>query len=297
MSFKIKIKNIGKLTDAEIHIGRFTVFAGPNNTGKGKSTVSKLLYSLFDAMNANHAEIHISNLVEPVIRDFYRLGRWMRHDVRNLQLSPLEGEIEKLETLVKDCSIGDSEELGKIIQNLINQTNEIQERVAEIRLPNKRVRKDKEMDDNITFRVERMKESLAELKKSLAKLKERLSLIGFEECIVAGMEYKIRQNLIQNFQIPKLSDLRGEEDVLSELSVEDFGKFEFSNGEIEFEVDHIWWQELQHYSNVIYLESPVYWKLKSALEDVRHHPRFFNRREREQLSGVPGYFHTICSGH
>ena len=49
---KVRIQNIGKLIDAEISIGKFTVFAGPNNTGK--SFVSKLLYSLFNAMNANH---------------------------------------------------------------------------------------------------------------------------------------------------------------------------------------------------------------------------------------------------
>ena len=57
MSFKVEIKNIGKLADAELRIGKFTVFAGPNNTGK--SFVSKLLYSLFDAMNANPAETYM----------------------------------------------------------------------------------------------------------------------------------------------------------------------------------------------------------------------------------------------
>ena len=54
MSFKVAIKNIGKLADAELRIGRFTVFAGPNNTGK--SFVSKLLYSLYHAMREDYAE-------------------------------------------------------------------------------------------------------------------------------------------------------------------------------------------------------------------------------------------------
>ena len=64
MSFKVKIKNIGKLADAELRMGRFTVFAGPNNTGK--SFVSKLLYSLFESMNENHAETYVNKLLKPV---------------------------------------------------------------------------------------------------------------------------------------------------------------------------------------------------------------------------------------
>ena len=61
MLFKLTVKNLGRLSDEEIHIGKFTVFAGPNNTGK--STVSRLLYSLFDVMNTNHALVHFENLI------------------------------------------------------------------------------------------------------------------------------------------------------------------------------------------------------------------------------------------
>ena len=57
MTFSLNIKNFGKLTDAEIIVNRFTVLAGPNNTGK--STVSKLLYSVFDGVNADHASIYL----------------------------------------------------------------------------------------------------------------------------------------------------------------------------------------------------------------------------------------------
>ena len=44
MAFDLKIKNIGKLADANLRIGQFTVLAGPNNTGK--SFVSKI--AVFD---------------------------------------------------------------------------------------------------------------------------------------------------------------------------------------------------------------------------------------------------------
>ena len=291
MNLKINIKNIGKLADAEIHIANFTVFAGPNNTGK--SFVSKLLYSLFNAMNANHAEIHISNLVEPVISNYYDLSRGMRLSVRKSQVLLLEESgIEKLETLVRDCSIVNDEDLDEVIQDLLKQTDEIQKRVKKITLPD-RVRKDERAEQIESFRVMRMKESLKELKKSLSELTKELEQTSLEKCFVAGMTYIIKENLIQNFQIPKLTELRGEEETSSELNVEDVGKFDLSSGDIEFEVDPILLRELQHHSNVIYLESPVYWKMKNALEDVRRNLQLFRKRERKRLSGVPGYFYDL----
>ncbi len=290
MNLKINIKNIGKLVDAGVHIANFTVFAGPNNTGK--SFVSKLLYSLFDAMNTNHAQIHINNLIDPVVSEFYKLVRWTNSDIKTSESSLEEDGIEKLETLVNDCSISNSEELDEVIRKLLNQTDEIQKRVEVLRL-SERVGKNKRKKQDGAFRAARTNESINELKKSLTELTTQLKQTSLEECIIAGMEYKIRQNLIYNFQIPNLSDLRGEEKVPSGLNVEELGKFEFSNGEIGFEVDHVWLQELQHHSNVIYLESPIYWKLKEALEDVKRNMRFFRRRKRELLSGVPEYFYDL----
>ena len=124
MTFKVTIKNIGKLTDAEIRIGRFTVFAGPNNTGK--SFVSKLLYSLFDAMNANHTEIQIDNLLIPVKRALVRLDQWLDPEGEGgtlaFSLGSIDDSVIKLEDLVKEVSI---DGLDKIIPIFISQTKEM----------------------------------------------------------------------------------------------------------------------------------------------------------------------------
>ena len=53
LDYELRVENFGKLAEAEIRIGGFTVLAGPNNTGK--SFVSKLLCSIF---NADRAEGH-----------------------------------------------------------------------------------------------------------------------------------------------------------------------------------------------------------------------------------------------
>ncbi len=284
MAFKVKITNIGKLADAEIHIGDFTVFAGPNNTGK--SFVSKLLYSLFNAMNANHAETHLNNLLEPVKNTLWRLMAPVRHDrgghydkaIRSWQ-SSLDKKIKKLETLAKEASI-EAFDNENIIFSFLSQIETIEQTAADV--PQSFI---KTMPKHVRTDWDRLTNSLTELK-------EELHRTGAEDFIVAGIGYEIRHNLILNFQVPNISDLQGKESRPSEVAVEDFGAFELSHEGLGFGIDRAWIKQLQDYSRVLYLESPAYWKLKTALEDIRDYPgsRFM---ERERLSGVPGYFYDL----
>ena len=307
MSFKVEIKNIGKLADAELRIGRFTVFAGPNNTGK--SFVSKLLYSLFDAMNANPAETCMDYMLIPVKRSLAMLDQWtdMSPDLAR-SLADIDRQIKSLEARVAEASI---DELDELIPSLMSQTTKIQESAAgflnavmarEAKEELKRLDYDLS-DEPPSVREKKKKRTQGDLENaidSLDMLKEALSHADAKNFIVAGIQHKIRENLIQNFQVPGLSDLRGEENERSQVNVEDFGSFEFSNQTIEFEMNASRIKQLQQYSRVIYLESPVYWKLKNALEDIRHESKFFHsrfffyRREREPITGVPGYFYDLA---
>ena len=301
MRFKVRIQNIGKLTDAEIRIGDFTVFAGPNNTGK--SFVSKLLYSLFNAMNANHIATHIENLVRPVKMRLARFMRWCRSDGEDTPLSSLAQkiedlglteEVEKLMEIAIDYPVDDSGGIDEIAASLNSQTDKIAEQMEImfkdvtnfIRAEKGRAEKKEEVAE-----LERLFRSLLI---SLREMQKGIEGKESEDLVVAGMEHEIRQNLTRNFQVTELADLRREESESSEIHVEDFGRFRFINGDIEFDVTRTWLQQLQDYSNVIYLESPVYWKLKNALEDLRYNPRRSLRRRREQLSGVPEYFYDLA---
>lgn len=57
---KIKLKNIGKITTADIDINGITVIAGKNNTGK--STVSKALYAVFNSLSNINDKIKASKI-------------------------------------------------------------------------------------------------------------------------------------------------------------------------------------------------------------------------------------------
>ena len=297
---EVKIKNIGKLENAEVCVGQFTVFAGPNNTGK--SFVSKLLYSLFNAMNSNYGETHLNNLVGPVYRDLTMVidrYRETRSDKATTSwLSEMENEAEKLENLVKAVSI---DQLDVIILALISQTERIQEIAADIPKSLQKRMEGKKMDRQLLelerlWRVSsfRRRIDLDIVTNSLSELKKKLHQTNAENSIVAGISYQIEQNLIRNFQVPNVSDLIRTERTLSEVRVGEFGVFQLPNDGVKFMIHSSLIEQLQQYSKVIYLESPVYWKLKTALEATRDYPVYFGARDRERLSGVPGYFYDLA---
>ena len=297
MTFNVEIKNIGKLADARIRFAGFTVLAGPNNTGK--SFVSKILYSLFDAMHANHAEAQLHKLVMPVKRSLFELD-WHVNPEDGGPLASLlvglEDEVNELQALV--AGIGDVTALSEIAPRLKHQVEKMLEIAAKIRqLPEKTVARRGRLREGSKFGDIGSATKRSYLHQHVAELKDILSHMDEKQFIVAGIRYKIRRNLIQNFQVPRLSDLRGEEDAPSMVNVDNFGEFQFSNGEIEFTTKpsrkFSWVKQLQYWSRVIYLESPVYWKLKGALENARDYPEFYVRGDRERLTGVPGYFHDL----
>ena len=281
MSFKVAIKNIGKLTEAKIRIGRFTVFAGPNNTGK--SFVAKLLYSLFESMNENYAETYINKLLKPVRDNLIKLMQRELPDDKESKLLLLLNEIKELESLARKAD--NFERLNEVCLSLRNRTEKIRQTGIDVSPTSSEIlwKEYKDFDDSLNMMQETLDEFKTTPDQALGK-----------SIVSSGMRNKIRQNLIQNFQIPNLSDLRNKENVSSEINVEDFGSFEFSNGEGEFEISRTLLQQLQRYPNVIYLESPVYWKLKNALEDINPSSGFFSRRGRERLTGVPGYFYDLA---
>lgn len=281
MSSRVKIRNIGKLADDEIRIGEFTVFAGPNNTGK--SFVSKLLYSLFNAMNANHAETHISNLVGPVEEAIGRLLRQSITDDEDKRLSLLNEEIEALRIIAGKFSI---EEMQETVPSLLDQTRKLLDTLRDFtQLP---------LEAAKGHLRSAFLDAFNKMMDDLLKLADMLIEENVKDLISSGVQYKIRDSLIQNFQVPRLSDLKGDEGKGGYVSVDNLEVAGITRGGVVFQMrDDAWKRQLYRYSKVIYLESPAYWKLKNALGNARFSFKSLYTGRRERLSGVPGYFYDL----
>ena len=289
MSFKLEIKNFGKLSDAKIDIGQFTVFAGPNNTGK--SSVSKLLYSIFNGMNANHALVYFNTLTRSLRDELVGLRRLPRED-EDFPLSILSARIDQMEKIIKSCSIDNFEEIEGRLNEVTEHAEELTRIFASVKPEaKKQLRK---------FRVpsDLYEESLEEIESALDKLCKNIKETDSRKLLINGIRHSILRNLIQNFQVSSISSLRTQPKKSSEVYIEGIGEFRLKNGDFvdlnKIRVAGL--EKLQHCSKVIYLESPVCWKLKLALERAEEFRYFYHPAESDRLTGVPGYFNDLARG-
>ncbi len=282
----MNIENFGRLAEAEIRIGQFTVFSGPNNTGK--SFVSKLLYSLFDVMNADHARMYFNMLSRPVLNGLLDLGS-------SSFAKENEESLAKMDSLMG--LIGTFFEHG-YSRNLEEKWPDISAYARELKTEH--VQLERNLDK--WAREEGAFVSGKIHKKTLERMKDDIDRFcgalknNAREFAMDGIKERISQNLVRNFQTANLSNLRKDQTRPARIVLDNVGAFTIENTRsVDFSIkDEASFHGLQEYSRVIYLESPLYWKLKSALEGIKMAPRFLYSGGKDALSGVPGYFYDLA---
>lgn len=289
MGFNVTIQNIGKLDDAKIRIGEFTVLAGPNNTGK--STVSKLLYSLFDGMNANHAFVYFKSLVRPLETALLSLNRWeFPLEDTALPWNFLNTELAQLEALFRQCAFDNlpyiDEQINlfrEAIEQMATRCSAVEPEVEALAQQGFSV--DPDDDDADDF-----KQSFEEINDLLGDLRQKIAGMTSRDFVIFGLNTRISQNLTDNFQASALTPLLALPEQPGKIEIEGVGEFSWGNGKgIDFSIDWKGLHQLQRYSRVLYLESPTHWKLQTVLERSRMSPRFFHLYGRQRVSEAPAY--------
>ena len=209
----LKVKNFGKIDEAEIDIGNFTVLAGANNTGK--SFVLKLLYSLLSPMNVQ------STLDGQRSRaDSLKSAAWHSPRRRDSSTGMIDRKAYEMETIFASVSEDGADE-WKFVQ---------------------------------------------------AELKDRVEM-----------------NLVRNFQVSRVYELKGDPGEDLEANVDDLLRMIVSEKSFELDVGWSAFAAFDGIVNAVYLESPIYWKLAAALRDARA-----SRGDtRELLTGIPEYFYDL----
>ena len=261
MAFTVEIKNLGKIAGAPIVVGGLTVLAGPNATGK--SFFSKALYSVFDAMNANHALMEIQGLVHPLQRSSWMLS------ISGFEKSPALVSMEaKCERLVGICAplSGRGDEIAtveKARNDIVQVAGEIVSAYQEARPKMEKLVK----SDTRPFDGDSLKSMDFNID-NLGKLTSRDS----KDIVLSGFGRALLQNLRGNFQVSDLADLKKNPSKDALIDIEDVGVISIAANRIQHNVEPAGLAQLQEYSRVIYLESPMLWKLRSALKN--NFPRF-----------------------
>ena len=271
---RLEIENLGKLDHAQICLGGLTLFAGPNNTGK--SFVSKFLYSVFGAMKPNPVVDRLKRLLAPIQRSVGALDR------DNHPLAPeMLNVLADMEKLAGSLPSDSSEAADDLIYPDSYQIVGLKRLIQSMKLSVEKL-EGGQMAQNIS-------KSLNKLEKNLEDADEPWNFAASE------LEYRIAQGLVKNFQVPDVSRLKGRCE--SRLRASIGGDFEvlMTDGEIGLRLNRSSLGRLSSLSNVVYLESPIYWKLSNALMDVWSFPDPLNSvRERGVLTAVPGYFYELA---
>ena len=260
-------RNFGKLAHADIRVGAFTVFAGPNNTGK--SFASKLLYSTFHALNADLPQERV-----------FRLVSLLRLDARRLfydEDPPLVKESQKIVSQMEDVAFsyrkGEIQDLDHVASTLLQHYDQLR------KLP---IAEGRRLEGSLLKPIDQFSQELS-------RAKDQRTFTSDE------FTHRFQQNLIRNFQVPNVRDLRGDTDDRLEVNIDRIVRFRDSDMDgAMVELGKTASSILSDTTNIVYLESPIYWKLFEPLRQVGQARYFRSRPRRTLLTGVPGYFYDLA---
>ncbi|MDY6993485.1 MAG: AAA family ATPase [Pseudomonadota bacterium] len=278
MKLTLEIKNFGKLEQATIQINYLTVLAGKNNCGK--SFVSKALYSFLSAMNLNYVQenflqkleilLTLSEILAEQIPSSY-LGKNDQEFIGTFQNSLLELKAMNMQV---DFLGEQSIHKVKSIIELLNRYKNIEET---------KIRK---------FKL--IKPLFNELEANLNTLKNLLD--APVEAMIEGLTTSFENSLKQNFQISKLKQLKKIDSAKPpSFSISELGNIAIENEHVRFELLQDGLRKIQNLSRVIYIESPIYWKLKSPLEWSERSLRRLKLDRQQHLTGIPQYFYDLVN--
>ena len=284
MDLQLKIANLGPIDAATVQVGPFTVFAGPNNTGK--TLVAKMLYSTLDARNANHALVFFEALsywITPLFdlnlqRDYGESGAHA--------LSAARKGMKKINSILQAVrpshpSQSELDALKSVQPALMTAIKEVKSHLYalenEIVMRKAGGPSSSDMHGRLTIVRSYLEESFSDV----------------EEAIRLGWFYKVRQNVYGNFQVPDFFTLEGDGDSPLYFSVQGVGELRKRRGaDFEFIPNPQIVENMQSFPEVFYLESPLYWKLKNPLESIKLDSRSLSGHS---LNGVPAYFYDLAA--
>ena len=283
MTFTIETKNLGRLPEIPIEIGGLTVLAGPNATGK--SFLSKVLYSIFSAMNENHALICVQDAIDPMwpaMNELIFLERRQDLKPKVLEFTQHLREIKKTcQPLTRQED--ELSELERIHDNLISKVRGALDAYETV-LPHIRqlTGNGKKVPPPYDIVLSRTYEGIRKLKD--------ISCSSSEGIAHSGFKLSLEQNVFGNFQVNNFSELKKDAEKDTLIDIANLVKVIISDEALSVDLADQRLTNLRRHSRVIYLESPIFWKLRSGLNAAKDP---FSGPGRRVNIDIPKYFYDL----
>jgi len=288
LNLKYSLENVGNIDNAVITIKRLTVIAGENSTGK--TFVTKSLYTILNSIYKNHyaeqliikyKELHESynDLIDSLA------GLTSKDKDFDDKFSQQSDDIKKLISFLSQCSFEEQEDAELMVQKSFEEYLNFIESHFISRLKLKKFQKYKEEINE-----------LLEIAHDLVALASNR-----REVIVKQINSHLETGLKKNYQITNLQTLikRGEKDDLK-FDIEGIGNVKIdqkSNIDFSFKTKGI--QEVQNVQNIVFFDSPVYIKIRKALEKSKEKTSLWSwlsiDKEDKYLKGYPEYLEELYS--
>lgn len=282
----VVIKNFGKVQHAEFQVKPFTVIAGKN--ASGKSYITRLLYCLFSSLNKDHLSIDVDSSVFGI-----------RHFVSRMYYfsdNPSKKVYDNIEVI--KCAF---EQLEKNVDLIFHQSTLVLQIFQKDGLDDD-IKKMKIACDfliDTIMSIKKYQDLLLSTQRVLLMINKLEKLVEKpHESLALGLSQQLELSLKNNFLVSSLSKLKNrntkEGDDVSFSFGKEIGNVYLKSNSISVDFKANGVDEFQKIDNVVYLESPVYWKIKDVLggwAESRSDP-FLRRRlkhQQKELKKIPDY--------
>ncbi len=287
MKFSVEVKSFGKIKDARVNLAPFTVISGTNSSGK--SFLSRALYTFFSTINKDHVTGEARRLfssIDNLLRSGYILTREPSLKIEELFFH-LDSLLVELDETINSIFAG-STFIEQHTNNLIiaDKIDLIEDLVQELNLELENKKKYADFAERAQLSLRQIKNLKDIVKNPIKVLSRKL-----------GDEFK--NNLKENFQVMSLVDLKtnGSTTENAVFNIERLGEIKIEKESVDFNLNAEAISEFQSLRNVVFVESPIYWKLRKPLMEIQRRSRNNSiltfQKANSELLGVPKYFYDL----
>lgn len=288
LNLEYNLENVGTIDKAKVTIKPLTIIAGENSTGK--TFITKSLYTILNSIYKNHHS-------EQLVKKYESLDNHYRYLINSMNtLATIDKEFDK--KFVKfsekirlwiahlaDCNFDVQESLDNDVKKTFAEYNKIILEHFEQRAKLKKFKKYKDKIDDIIMASENL----------LWVAEHR------RDVIVEEINSHLETGLKKNYQITNLQSIvRRNQKKDLKLEIDGIGNVTIDQkSDIKFTFNTKGIQEVQNVKNIVFFDSPVYIKIRKALERSKERSSIRgwlqSVKDDKYLKGYPEYLEELYS--
>lgn len=285
MSLKLKytLNNIGNISDATVTIKPLTIIAGENSSGK--TFVTKSLYTILNSIYKDHFSDQLINkfqlLNQLYLKFFDELSKPAKIDITFNEF--YLNSTDKIKIVITKLAKAPFEEQEKIIDDNISTFTIFNQKTEEYFKDRLEIKKFNKYAEEIDYIL-------------LALFNFNYTVNNRRDVLIDNINSSLDSGFKKNYQITNIQSLikRNQKEKLS-ISLEEIGNIEIDNkSNINFNFDTKGIQKVQNVENIVFFDSPVYIKIRKALEKSKtSFFSFLNTDDDKYLKGYPEYLEQL----